>query len=131
MCRGKKCLSVVTMRRLAVVLLLSGGALLWVQHSQAFSSPQDDPSLDERVRVWADASLRARILNRNPDAESYLTFNPFTMSEIRSTVASPDPAISGEDASLLSGSITIICLPRPPVRVPVRPPLRSPCVPLP
>jgi len=101
-----------------IVLLITAG-LLCMQQARAYSSQQ------EKNIILSELLL--------PEQESYLLYNPFTLSEIEPSVSSPDQMFGEEGMTMLFASSGLYCpiIKRPPVRCPVRPPLRSPYIPLP
>lgn len=67
-----------------------------------------------------------------PDAEQWLSFNPFTLTTDTVTtsgdLAAADGSLSANEMDTevwLTSSTTLLCSRRPPIRIPYRPPLRS------
>ncbi len=123
-CHGRKIKIVLIKKRLWLITLLILAGLLYAQQARALPPRQRNPEINNRT-------LPKRIWN-NPNARSYLSFNPFTLSKSRPSVSPPRSSPNRQPPILLEPIdpelSNPIIIKRPPVRVPIRPPLRSPYI---
>ena len=125
-CHGRKIKIVLIKKRLWLITLLILAGLLYAQQARALPSPQENPEINNLILP------EKRLVLDNPNAASYLSFNPFTLSEFQPSLSSSSQIFGDEEMTMLFSENEeiniVVIIKRPPVRVPVRPTLRSPYI---